>query len=83
MLVNSQFKAMSGIRRSIGLNIYDFDPADMLKSKHARAVFLADTLETNDERHIASALTTVDRAKNKFQNDRQTDFAKGHLPKLR
>jgi probable addiction module antidote protein len=61
--------------------IYDFDPADMLKSDEAIEVFLADAFETRDASHIASALGAVARAKGMAKIARQTGLAREQLYK--
>lgn len=43
--------------------LYDYDPADALKSEEAVDVFLADALETRDAQHIAEAIRVVTRAR--------------------
>ena len=43
--------------------LYDYDPADALKSDEAIEAFLADAFETGDARYIAKALGVIARAK--------------------
>ena len=41
--------------------IYDYDPAAVLDSEEAIAIFLADALETGDSAYIAKAMGVVAR----------------------
>ncbi|SEF11711.1 probable addiction module antidote protein [Rhizobiales bacterium GAS191] len=61
--------------------LYDFDPADMLKTDEAIEVFLTDALETGDARHIAAALGVVARAKGMTKIARKTGLAREQLYK--
>lgn len=61
--------------------IYDFDPAEMLKSEEAIEIFLADAFETGDARHIASALGAVARVKGMTEIARKTGLAREQLYK--
>lgn len=63
------------------MKVYDFDPADMLKSDEAIEVFLIDAFETNDAGHIASALGAVARAKGMAKIARETGLAREQLYK--
>jgi probable addiction module antidote protein len=59
--------------------LYDYDPADALKSDEAIEVFLADAFETGDARHIARALGVVARAKGMTKVARATGLAREQL----
>lgn len=59
--------------------LYDFDPAEMLKSDDAIEVFLSDAFETGNARHIASALGVVARAKGMTDIARKTGLAREQL----
>jgi probable addiction module antidote protein len=59
--------------------LYDYDPADALKSDEAIEVFLADAFETGDARHIARALGVVARAKGMTRIARATGLAREQL----
>jgi probable addiction module antidote protein len=59
--------------------LYDYDPADALKSDEAIEVFLADAFESGDARYIANALGVVARAKGLSNIARQTGLAREHL----
>lgn len=61
--------------------LYDFDPADMLKSDEAIEVFLNDAFETGDARFIASALGVAARAKGMTKVARETGLAREQLYK--
>lgn len=61
--------------------LYDFDPADMLKSDEAIDVFLADAFEAGDAGHIAAALGVVARAKGMTEIARKTGLAREQLYK--
>ena len=63
------------------MKVYDFDPADMLKSDEAIEVFLIDAFKTNDAGHIASALGAVARAKGMAKIARETGLAREQLYK--
>jgi probable addiction module antidote protein len=59
--------------------LYDYDPAEALKSDEAIEVFLADAFETGDARHIAKALGVVARAKGMTKIARRTGLAREQL----
>lgn len=59
--------------------LYDYDPADALKSDEAIEVFLADAFETGDARYIAKALGVVARAKGMTNIARETGLAREQL----
>jgi probable addiction module antidote protein len=59
--------------------LYDYDPADALKSDDAIEVFLADAFETGDARYIAKALGVVARAKGMTNVARATGLAREQL----
>ncbi|MBA8899964.1 MULTISPECIES: addiction module antidote protein [unclassified Phyllobacterium] len=59
--------------------LYDYDPADALKSDDAIEVFLADAFETGDAGYIAKALGLVARAKGMTKIARQTGLAREQL----
>jgi probable addiction module antidote protein len=59
--------------------LYDYDPADALKSDEAIEVFLADAFETGDARYIAKALGVVARAKGMTRIARTTGLAREQL----
>ncbi|MGO4447846.1 addiction module antidote protein [Phyllobacterium sp. TAF24] len=59
--------------------LYDYDPADALKSDDAVEVFLADAFETGDAGYIAKALGLVARAKGMTKIARQTGLAREQL----
>jgi probable addiction module antidote protein len=59
--------------------LYDYDPADALKSDEAIEVFLADAFESGDARYIANALGVVARAKGLSNIARQTGLPQEHL----
>lgn len=61
--------------------LYDYDPADALKSDDAIEIFLNDALETRDARHIAQALGAVARAKGMTKIARETGLAREQLYK--
>ncbi len=42
--------------------IHDYDPAQVLESREANAVFIADALEAGDAAYIAEAMAMVARA---------------------
>jgi probable addiction module antidote protein len=60
---------------------YDFDPAEMLDSDEAIEVFLAEAMETNDAKLIASSLGVVARAKGMSKIAKVTGLAREHLYK--
>lgn len=59
--------------------LYDYDPADALKSDEAIEVFLADAFETGDARYIAKAVGVVARAKGMTKIARETGLAREQL----
>jgi probable addiction module antidote protein len=59
--------------------LYDYDPADALKSDEAIEVFLADAFETGDARYIAKALGVIARAKGMTKIARATGLAREQL----
>ncbi|QND51057.1 putative addiction module antidote protein [Phyllobacterium sp. 628] len=59
--------------------LYDYDPADALKSDDAIEVFLADAFETGDAGYIAKALGVVARAKGMTKIARETGLAREQL----
>lgn len=59
--------------------LYDYDPADAMKSDDAIEVFLADAFETGDAGYIAKALGLVARAKGMTKIARQTGLAREQL----
>jgi probable addiction module antidote protein len=59
--------------------LYDYDPADALKSDEAIEVFLADAFETGDAAYIARALGVVARAKGMTKIARKTGLAREQL----
>jgi probable addiction module antidote protein len=59
--------------------LYDYDPADALRSDEAIEVFLADAFETGDARYIAKALGVVARAKGMTKVARATGLAREQL----
>jgi probable addiction module antidote protein len=59
--------------------LYDYDPADALKSDEAIEVFLADAFETGDARYIAKALGVIARAKGMTKIARTTGLAREQL----
>ena len=61
--------------------LYDYDPADALKSDEAIEVFLADAFETGDAGYIAKALGVVARAKGMTRIARETGLAREQLYK--
>ncbi len=61
--------------------LYDYDPAEALKSDEAIEVFLGDAFETGDARYIAAALGVVARAKGMTQVARDTGLAREQLYK--
>jgi probable addiction module antidote protein len=61
--------------------LYDYDPADALRSDDAIEVFLADAFETGDARYIAKALGVVARAKGMTEIARKTGLAREQLYK--
>ncbi|MBZ9654374.1 addiction module antidote protein [Phyllobacterium lublinensis] len=61
------------------IEIYDYDPAEALKSDEAIEVFLSDAFETGDARYIARALGVVARAKGMTKIARETGLAREQL----
>lgn len=61
--------------------LYDYDPADALKSDEAVEVFLSDAFESGDARYIAQALGVVARAKGMTKIARETGLAREQLYK--
>ena len=61
--------------------LYEYDPADALKSDEAIEIFLNDAFETGDARHIAKALGVVARAKGMTRIARETGPAREQLYK--
>lgn len=61
--------------------LYDYDPADALKSDEAVEVFLSDAFESGDARYIAKALGVVARAKGMTKIARETGLAREQLYK--
>lgn len=61
--------------------LYDYDPADALKTDEAVEVFLSDAFETGDAGHIAKALGVVARAKGMTRIARETGLAREQLYK--
>lgn len=59
--------------------LYDYDPAEALKSDEAIEVFLTDAFETGDARHIAKALGVVARVKGMTRIARETGLAREQL----
>jgi probable addiction module antidote protein len=63
----------------VALRLYNYDPAEALKSDEAIEVFLADAFETGDARYIAKALGVVARAKGMTKIARRTGLAREQL----
>lgn len=59
--------------------LYDYDPADALKSDEAIETFLADAFETGDARYIARAVGVVARVKGMTKIARETGLAREQL----
>lgn len=59
--------------------LYDYDPADALKSDEAIEIFLTDAFETGDAAYIARALGVVARAKGMTKIARKTGLAREQL----
>ena len=59
--------------------LYDYDPADALKSDEAIEVFLTDAFETGDARYIARAIGVVARAKGMTNIAREAGLAREQL----
>lgn len=64
---------------TMATKLYDYDPADAMKSDDAIEVFLADAFETGDAGYIAKALGLVARAKGMTKIARQTGLAREQL----
>jgi probable addiction module antidote protein len=61
--------------------LYDYDPADALKSDEGIEVFLSDAFETGDAGYIAKALGVVARVKGMTKIARETGLAREQLYK--
>jgi probable addiction module antidote protein len=61
--------------------LYDYDPADALKSEEAVEIFLQDAFATGEARYIAAALGVVARAKGMSNVARATGLAREQLYK--
>ncbi len=61
------------------MKLYDYDPADALKSDEAIEVFLTDAFETGDAAYIARALGVVARSKGMTHIARQTGLSREQL----
>ncbi|WP_404406170.1 addiction module antidote protein [Pelagibacterium halotolerans] len=61
--------------------LYNYDPADALKSDEAIEIFLSDAFESGDSRYIAKALGVVARAKGMTKIARETGLAREQLYK--
>lgn len=59
--------------------LYNYDPASVLDSPEAIAVFMADALETGDAAYIAKALGVVARAKGMTELSRETGLSREQL----
>ncbi|WP_271897545.1 addiction module antidote protein [Candidatus Phyllobacterium onerii] len=59
--------------------LYDYDPADALKSDEAIEIFLTDAFEAGDAAYIARALGVVARAKGMTKIARKTGLAREQL----
>jgi probable addiction module antidote protein len=59
--------------------LFDYDPADALKSDEAIEVFLRDAFESGDAQYIAKALGVVARAKGMTKIARKTGLAREQL----
>jgi probable addiction module antidote protein len=59
--------------------LYDYDPADALRSDEAIEIFLADAFESGDARYIARAVGVVARAKGMTKIARETGLAREQL----
>ena len=59
--------------------LYDYDPADALKSDEAIEIFLTDAFETGDARYIAKAIGVIARAKGMTNVSRETGLAREQL----
>lgn len=59
--------------------IYDYDPAEVLKSQKAIAVFMTDAFETGDVAYIAKALGVVARAKGMTEIAQETGLSREQL----
>jgi probable addiction module antidote protein len=61
--------------------IYDYDPADHLKTDFAISIFMDDAFESGDAAYIAHALGIVARAKGMTHVARETGLAREQLYK--
>lgn len=61
--------------------LYDYDPAEALKSDEAIGIFLSDAFESGDSHYIAKALGVVARAKGMTKVARETGLAREQLYK--
>jgi probable addiction module antidote protein len=68
-------------RLKMAEKLYDYDPADALKSDEAIEVFLSDAFESGDSHYIAKALGVVARAKGMTKIARETGLAREQLYK--
>jgi probable addiction module antidote protein len=59
--------------------ITNFDPAEMLGSDKAIAIFMSEAFKTNDATHIAHALGVVARAKGMSQVAKKTGLSREQL----
>lgn len=59
--------------------LYDYDPAEALKSEESIAIFMADAFETGDSAYIAKALGVVARAKGMADIARETGLSREQL----
>jgi len=65
--------------RDMAEKLYDYDPAEALKSEEAVEAFLEDAFETGNARYIAKALGVVARAKGMTKIARETGLAREQL----
>lgn len=59
--------------------LYDYDPATVLDSPEAIAIFMSDAFETGDIGYIAKALGVVARAKGMTEIARETGLSREQL----
>ncbi|WP_207719710.1 addiction module antidote protein [Phyllobacterium pellucidum] len=59
--------------------LYDYNPADALKSDEAIELFLADAFETGDSAYIAKAIGVVARSKGMATIARETGLSREQL----
>lgn len=59
--------------------LYDYDPADALKSDEAIELFLADAFETGNSAYIAKAIGVVARSKGMATIARETGLSREQL----